>query len=197
MHHVRFSALKSSLNRWLGHDDVPPYAGAPRPRVQSSVADLLQPDDIVLDLIVTGRNELFDDIGQHMEWKHGLPKRFVASSLARREQLGSTGLGNGVAIPHARLGEVDRVHLMYLRLKFPIAFDAPDLAPVSDVLMILAPKPASEDHLKILAEVARMFSDARLREQLHRCTLPSQVKQVFDRWSAFYGTSAAARAPTA
>ncbi len=147
-----------------------------------TIAELLFPKDILLDVAVVGKIELFERIGEHLEWVHGIPQRAVVQALAYREQIGSTALGQGIAIPHARMKELDRIQLAYLRLSPAIAFDAPDGKPVADVLVILVPKQATEEHLRILSDTSQMFSDPRFRERLHRCKDPLEVKQLFDVW---------------
>lgn len=147
-----------------------------------TVAQLLMPKDILLDVGATDREDLFQKIGRHMEWVHGLPLPAVAGSLSHREQIGSTALGHGIAIPHARLKELDHIQLAYLRLAPPIDFDAPDGQPVTNVLVILVPKMATEEHLQVLAQTTEMFSNARFREQLPMCKHPMEVKQLFDIW---------------
>jgi PTS system nitrogen regulatory IIA component len=117
-----------------------------------------------------------------MEARHGMPQAWVVLSLSRREDVGSTGLGQGVAIPHARIKDLYRIHLAYLRLKTPIPFAAPDAKPVSDILVLLVPKQATEEHLSILAEATRMFSDPGFRKQLHLCEQPLAVRQLFATW---------------
>jgi len=149
---------------------------------RNAVANLLSPKDIILDLVVTGKSELLDEIGQHMEWAHGIPREPVVRGLAHRERIGSTALGQGIAIPHARITELDHIQLAYLRLKLPIPFDAPDGKLVSDVLVILVPKLATEEHLRILAETSQMFSDPHFRELLHLCAHPTEVKHLFTSW---------------
>jgi PTS system nitrogen regulatory IIA component len=147
-----------------------------------TIADLLQTEDIVLDLDVATKSQLFETIGQHMEARHGMPQAWVVLSLTRREEVGSTGLGEGVAIPHARIKDLDRIQIAYFRLALPIPFAAPDGKPVSDILVLLVPKQATEEHLSILADATRMFSDARFRERLHLCAQSSAVQQLFATW---------------
>jgi len=132
--------------------------------------------------VVSDKDDLLDKIGRHMEWVHGLPKSAVVGNLAHREQIGSTALGHGVAVPHARLKELDRIQLAYLRLNPPIPFGAPDNEPARDVLVILVPKMATEEHLRVLSESSEMFGNARFREQLHLCKHPGEVKQLFEIW---------------
>lgn len=148
----------------------------------NTVAQLLAPRDIRLDVCVQDRAQLFEEVGQRLEWVNGVPQKSVVASLFHREQIGSTALGQGIAIPHARVKELERIHLAYWRLVPPIDFDAPDGAPVSDVLIILVPRQATEDHLRILADASEMFSDSRFREELRACKDPMQAKELFDAW---------------
>ncbi len=147
-----------------------------------TVAQLLMPKDILLDVMVSSKTDLLEKIGRHMDWVHGLPQSAVIASLSHREQIGSTALGHGIAIPHARLKELNRIQLAYLRLTPPLSFDAPDDQPVSDVLVILVPKMATEEHLRVLSETSEMFANSRFREQLHLCKHPMEVKQLFEIW---------------
>jgi PTS system nitrogen regulatory IIA component len=147
------------------------------------IADLLLPEDILLDVEVSSKSQLIDEIGRHMQRAHAMAQEWIALGLSQREQIGSTGLGEGVAIPHARVRNLDRVLVAYIRPKLPIPFDSPDGKPVSDVLVLLVPHHATEEHLTILAEAAQMLSDRRLRDRLHLCGHPLQVKRLFEAWS--------------
>ena len=165
-----------------------PAAGSARPAGEKEpavkrIADFLLSEDILLDVDVSSKSQLIDEIGRHMQQVHGMAQQSVAVSLSHREQIGSTGLGEGVAIPHARVKNLERVQVAYMRLKSPIPFDAPDGKPVSDVLVLLAPKQATEEHLRILAEAAQLLSDRRFRYRLHLCGDPLQVKRLFEAWS--------------
>jgi PTS system nitrogen regulatory IIA component len=146
------------------------------------IAELLLSEDILLDVEASSKSELMDEIGEHMQRLHAIARESVALSLSHREQIGSTGLGEGVAIPHARVKHLDHVQVAYLRLKSPIPFDSPDGKPVTDVLVLLVPKQATEEHLTILAEAAQMLSDRRFRERLHLCGHPLEAKRLFEGW---------------
>jgi len=148
----------------------------------STIAKLLSSKDIRLDMEVSSRDSLLQEIAQHMEREHGMPQDWVFQSLSRREKIGSTALGEGIAIPHARVKDLQRIQLAYIRLRQPIPFDAPDDKPVSDILVILVPKEATEEHLRILSEVTQMFSDRQFRQQLRQCGEAGETKQLFDDW---------------
>jgi PTS system nitrogen regulatory IIA component len=179
---TQFPAIQSFLHHVTGTAGRDAGSGE-RPVLPSQcLADLLAPQDIMLDVVVAGKSELLDEIGQHMESVHELPRESVVCSLAHREQIGSTALGQGIAIPHARIKELTQLQLMYLRLKLPIPFGAADGKPVVDVLVILAPKLATQEHLQILADTSELFSSTRFREQLHLCASAADVKQLFDSW---------------
>jgi PTS system nitrogen regulatory IIA component len=156
-------------------------------RRMSTIADFLEQEDILLDLDVSSKAQLFDEVGRHVEGLHAMPQAWVTSGLTRREQVGSTGLGQGIAIPHARVKDLKRILVVYVRLKLAIPFDAPDGKPVSDILVLLVPKQATEEHLVILADAAQLFSDRHFREQLHLCGNRTDAKQVFETWPQIQG----------
>ena len=146
----------------------------------SSISKYLWPEDILLDIDVANKAQLFNEIGRHMEREHAMSQEWLVAALSRREQLGSTGLGEGVAIPHARVEGLAKIQIAYLRLKTPIPFDAPDAKPVYDILVILVPKQATEEHLQILAETTQIFSDSKFRERLHSCRHAMEVKSLIE-----------------
>lgn len=145
-----------------------------------TITNYLHLEDILLDVDIASKPELLDAIGRHMELTHALPRESVSLALSRREQLGSTGLGQGVAIPHARVKNLDRILVAYLRPQMPIPFDAPDGEPVTHILVLLVPKEATEEHLSILAEASQMLASRRFRKHLRQCADASAVKRLFD-----------------
>jgi PTS system nitrogen regulatory IIA component len=145
-------------------------------------ADLVSPADIRLDMAAASKSQLLEEIGSHMERQHGLPRNWVVQALARREQVGSTGVGEGVAIPHARVRGLDYIQTAYLRLRAPIPFGAADGRPVSHVVVLLVPKEAAEEHLEVLAAATTLFADSRFREQLDRCGDPGEVMALLAAW---------------
>ncbi|MFZ4709782.1 MAG: PTS sugar transporter subunit IIA [Zwartia sp.] len=131
---------------------------------------ILPAENIVLDLAVTSKKRAFEQAGLLFENRHGLERAAVYESLFARERLGSTGLGAGIAVPHGRVKGLKQSIAAFFRLAKPIAFEAPDGQPVSQLLFLLAPENAAQQHLDILAEVAQLFSDNTFRLTLARET---------------------------
>src|SRR5574342_1390643 len=130
------------------------------------IAKLLPPSNILLDLDVTSKKRMFEQAGLLFENNQGVARSLVFDSLFARERLGSTGLGQGVAIPHGRIKGLKEAVGAFVRLAQPVPFDAPDGGPVSLVFVLLVPEKATEKHLQILSELAQMFSDRTLREAM-------------------------------
>ena len=103
-------------------------------------------------------------------------------SLFAREKLGSTGLGQGVAIPHGRIKGLKEALGAFVRLAQPVPFDAPDGGPVTLVFVLLVPEKATEKHLQILSELAQMFSDKALREAMSRAPDAAALYELIAAW---------------
>jgi PTS system nitrogen regulatory IIA component len=131
------------------------------------IAKLLPPTNILLELDVTSKKRLFEQVGLIFENNQGIARSTVFDSLFAREKLGSTGLGQGVAIPHGRVKGIKDAIGAFVRLINPVPFDAPDGKPVGMVFVLLVPEHATELHLQILSELAQLFSDTEMREQLN------------------------------
>src|SRR5258706_6109949 len=129
----------------------------------SLVGKLLDPSHVLVDLQASSKKRLFEQAGLLFENHDGIARSLVFDSLFARERLGSTGLGQGVAIPHGRIKGLKEALGAFVRLAQPIPFDAPDAAPVTLVFVLLGPEKATEKHLQILSELAQMFSDKALR----------------------------------
>src|SRR5215468_2803484 len=130
------------------------------------VSRLLPVNHVVLDMDVSSKKRLFEQIGLLFENSRQIPRMRVFDALFDREKLGSTGLGYGVAIPHGRIRTIKEPICAFVRTAAPVPFESPDGAPVSLVFAMLVPEHATEAHLEILSELAQMFSDAGLREAL-------------------------------
>ena len=148
----------------------------------SLVAKLLPPANVVLDLSVSSKKRLFEQVGLLFENNHGIARNLVFDSLFARERLGSTALGQGVAIPHGRIKGLKDALGAFLRLGQPVAFDAPDGKPVNLLFVLLVPEQATEKHLQILSELAQMFSDRNLRESMAAAPDASALHQLIAAW---------------
>jgi PTS system nitrogen regulatory IIA component len=148
----------------------------------NQIAELLPAAHIRLELAVDTKSGLFDAVGALFESHRGLGRSTVVGSLAAREKLGSTGLGQGVAIPHGRIKGLTQASGAFVSLANPIAFDAPDGKPVGLVFVLLVPEHATEQHLQLLSELAQMFSDRSFREQLAAAPDAAAVHALFRDW---------------
>ncbi len=148
----------------------------------SQIAELLPPSTILLDLDAPSKARLFESVGELFERNQRLARRLVVDSLAAREKLGSTGLGQGVAIPHGRIKGLTAAQGAFVRLASPIAFDAPDGKPVAQIFVLLVPEHATEQHLQLLSELAQMFSERAFRERLAGAADPASLHALFAAW---------------
>jgi nitrogen PTS system EIIA component len=128
--------------------------------------DLIAPGAVQADVPASSKKAVLTTLGATAAGQWGLDARGVSEALTRREKLGSTGFGGGVAIPHARIEGLERVHGAFLRLARPVDFDAVDDQPVDLVFMLLSPARASAEHLRALARVSRRLRDSTLTAKL-------------------------------
>ena len=148
----------------------------------SLVAKLLPVANVLPDLAASSKKRLFEHLGLLFENQHGIARVAVFDSLFARERLGSTGLGQGVAIPHGRIKGLKDALGAFVRLAQPVPFDAPDGKPVSLVFALLVPEHATEKHLEILSELAQMFSDRALRESMAGAPDAQALHQLIAAW---------------
>jgi PTS system nitrogen regulatory IIA component len=124
--------------------------------------DLISPERIMPSLRAQTKKQALQELSERAAALSGLTAREIFDALLQRERLGSTGIGNGVAIPHGKLAKVKQIFGLFARLDRPIEFEALDGAPVDLMFLLVAPESAGADHLKALAQVARMFRDPSL-----------------------------------
>jgi PTS system nitrogen regulatory IIA component len=148
----------------------------------SLVGKLLDPSHVLVDLQASSKKRLFEQAGLLFENHDGIARALVFDSLFARERLGSTGLGQGVAIPHGRIKGLKEALGAFVRLAQPIPFDAPDAAPVTLVFVLLVPEKATEKHLQILSELAQMFSDKALREAMTQAADAAALHELITAW---------------
>ena len=130
------------------------------------LTDLITPNSVIAGLKVNSKKQLLQELAARAAELSGQSERTILEILQQREKLGSTGVGNGIAIPHGKLPKLDRLFGLFARLDRPIDFEALDDAPVDLVFLLLAPENAGADHLKALARVARLLRDAEIARKL-------------------------------
>jgi PTS system nitrogen regulatory IIA component len=131
-----------------------------------ALTDLLSPDAIFSALRVNGKKQALQEMSERAAQVSGLPAREIFDSLLQRERLGSTGVGDGIAIPHGKLAKCDRIFGIFARLERAIDFEALDGLPVDLIFLLIAPESAGADHLKALAGIARVLRDSEMAAQL-------------------------------
>lgn len=149
------------------------------------IAALLPASHVVVGLSVTSKKRLFEQVGLLFEDQQGLERGKVFDSLFARERLGSTGLGEGVAIPHGRIKGLKEATGALVRLAEPIPFDAPDGQPVGLLVFLLVPENATEEHLEILSAVAELLSDRAIRETLVAAPDAERAHRILATWTPY------------
>jgi PTS system nitrogen regulatory IIA component len=134
----------------------------------STIGDLLDRKAIALRVNVATKRQALAVIAEIAARGFGLEAADVLDALAEREAAGSTGVGHGVAVPHARLEGLEGMRGVFVRLEHPVEFQAVDEQPVDLLFALFAPKEATSEHLRALARVSRLLRQAELREQLRQ-----------------------------
>jgi nitrogen PTS system EIIA component len=150
----------------------------------NQISKILLPDNILLDTESTSKKRVFERIGLLFENNQQIARSQVFDSLFAREKLGSTGLGQGVAIPHGRIAKLRDATAAFVKTSHPIPFDAPDGLPVNLIFVLLVPERATDLHLQILGELAEMFSDTQFRNRLLACEDSAGIYQLFSGWKS-------------
>jgi len=150
----------------------------------NQIAKLLPPENVVVDLDASSKKRVFEQAGLLFENNQGIGRSQVYDALFAREKLGSTGLGQGIAIPHGRIKGLKEAKGAFLRLAAPVQFDAPDGKPVDLLFVLLVPEAATEHHLQLLSELAQMFSDRGFRENLSASADAVAIRALFQQWQS-------------
>ena len=140
--------------------------------------DILKPSAVKVTSSATSKKRLFMDLGAIGTAFVPVSKDIISDALLERENLGPTGVGNGVALPHARIAGIDSVVGMFVRLETPLDFDAADRQPVDLVFALLAPEDAGVEHLKALALVSRTLRDKSVCMKLRANTDPATLHAI-------------------
>ncbi|MDR6497262.1 PTS system nitrogen regulatory IIA component [Burkholderia ambifaria] len=162
-----------------GQPDLPHRRGglplAPR------LADACPPDNILLDVPVESAIQLFDLAARYVARGSGVSAERIRTELAKRERLGSTGLGQGVAIPHARVDGLGSAVALFVRALVPFTFNAPDRKPVREFIVLVLPKEDDRAHLELLADAARCFSERPFRQASRDALTPGEIHRLMQR----------------
>jgi PTS system nitrogen regulatory IIA component len=139
------------------------------------LADILAERAVLCCTDVKTKRQLFAELAQRASEITGLPAQDIEQAITAREDMGSTGLGNGIAIPHGKVAGLKQVTAVLVRLDEPLDFDAVDDQPVDIAVMLLAPAGAGADHLKALSRVARLLRTEQVVDELRRETDPARL----------------------
>jgi PTS system nitrogen regulatory IIA component len=130
------------------------------------IADLLSPDAVLAHVKATTKKQVLQEMAHKAAILTKLPERRIFDTLVEREKLGSTGMGQGIAIPHGRIPGIEKMTGLFAQLDHPVDFDSMDDQPVDLVFLLLAPEGAGADHLKALARVSRLLRNQAVCEKL-------------------------------
>ncbi|MDC0074564.1 PTS IIA-like nitrogen regulatory protein PtsN [Alphaproteobacteria bacterium] len=141
--------------------------------------DLLSTDSVITDLKGSGKKQILQELSNRASQITKIESRAIFTTLLEREKLGTTGIGQGVAIPHGKISKLKKSFGIFARLSEPVNFDAVDDEPVDLIFLLLAPDQASAEHLKTLARVSRLLRDQKLCQKLRGSVGNDAIYSVF------------------
>lgn len=139
------------------------------------IVDLLTPDAVLPTLKTQGKKQLLQELSEHAARLTGIPERRIFETLVERERLGSTGMGQGIAIPHGRLAGLSKITGLFARLDSPVSYDSVDNQPVDLVFLLLMPASAGSEHMSIMAAISRRIRDDDLASRLRKGGTPATL----------------------
>ena len=145
-----------------------------------TISALLSPDRIFIDTDISSKKRLLEFIASAVATQFHLSQPKIYNNLLNRERLGSTGLGKGFAIPHARLINLDTTIACFIRLNQPVNFEAPDNQPVDLIFAIIIPENATDEHLKILSSLAKIFSQNEICNAIRKASSGEEIARIID-----------------
>ena len=148
------------------------------------VTDLVQPKAIIPSLKASSKKQVLQELARKASEVSGVDQREIFDVLMERERLGTTGVGHGIAIPHGKLPNLERIYGVFARMDQPIAFDSIDDEPVDLIFLLLAPEGAGADHLKALARVSRLLRDRSVCTKLRGCESADAIYALFGEAAA-------------
>lgn len=140
-----------------------------------NIANLMQEKSVFLGLKSGSKREFLQDLTQHASAVCGIDALSLFDAIMERENLGSTGFGNGTAIPHGRFVELDKPHVFFARSLYPLDYDAVDGKPVDLFFLLVSPENAGADHLTALALLSRCLKDQSTCEKLRNMASPTEI----------------------
>jgi len=155
------------------------------------ISDLLQPAGVILPPKTQGKKQLLQELAVKAAQVTRQPERKIFETLMERERLGTTGVGQGIAIPHGRLADLKQIVGVFARLDTPLDYDAVDNQPVDLVFMLLAPEGAGADHLKALARVSRLLRNQQVTEKLRAAKSAEAIYAILTDTTSTSGAQAA------
>lgn len=144
----------------------------------SRLAHICPSENILLDAPVDTIGQLFEHAARHLHNRYDLSPERIKAGLADRERMGSTGLGQGVAIPHARLSGLRTAVALFIRTLRPIGFNAPDGKPVGEFILLLVPEQANKEHLELLADAAQFLCERTFRQAARLAEAPDDIRRL-------------------
>jgi PTS system nitrogen regulatory IIA component len=146
-----------------------------------SIKTLLASDRIFTDADVSSKKRLLEFIAQKSADFLAQPQKSIFNSLLERERLGSTGLGKGFAVPHARLKDISEAHACFVKLSTGINYDAIDHEPVDLIFALFIPEASTEEHLQILASLAKIFSQSSVSDRIRECQSVQAIIDIIEQ----------------
>ncbi len=143
------------------------------------IDNFLKPANVLVDFITTSKKQTLETLATHLVKETNINHHELLIALHQRERLGSTGVGSGVAIPHARLQGIDNTTGLFVRLKTPIPFDSIDNSDVDLIFMLLMPEGAGANNLKVLAKVSKYLRQQIVREKLKNAKDSAEILKIF------------------
>ena len=143
------------------------------------ITDILKKDHIIKELNSSDKKNVLDELSSFLEDKGEITsKENLLVALIEREKLGSTGIGENVAIPHAKISEIDNIITVFGRSKNGVEFESLDQKPVNFIFLVMAPENSTGQHLKVLARISRLFKNPSLRESVLRTNEVDQIYSI-------------------
>ena len=143
------------------------------------ISEILKQEHIIKELNSPDKKNVLDELSTFLETKGEITsKEKLLAALIEREKLGSTGIGENVAIPHAKIGEIDKIITVFGRSKNGVSFESLDQKPVNFIFLVLAPENSTGQHLKALARISRLFKNNSLRESILKANEVDQIYSI-------------------